>query len=229
MDFAFSTRCEELREQLLAFMDRHVYEQSYWAVFLDTQARTRVAEGNEKRAIAVLEKLVASGVERLGQPITWLLAMHRLGNLLLDAGREAEGRAMLELYHDQMARALAHLINILDPHAIVLGGGMSNIGSIYEEVPKLLPDYVFSEFVATPILPAERGAPLALGNARFVDTDFVGECGLERPLPVVLEFLQAVLETTACIAHPAKRFAEESTHVVYVMIIQTVDHGVDRR
>jgi len=64
---------------------------------------------------------------------------------------------MLGLYHDQMARALAHLINIIDPHAIVLGGGMSNIDSIYTEVPKLLPDYVFSDFVATPILAAEHG------------------------------------------------------------------------
>ena len=66
-------------------------------------------------------------------------------------------RQMLELYHDQTARALAHVINIVDPHAIVLGGGMSNIASIYAQVPKLLHDYVFSDFVATPILPAERG------------------------------------------------------------------------
>ena len=65
--------------------------------------------------------------------------------------------AMMTLYHEQMARALAHLINILDPHAIVLGGGMSNIDSIYDKVPRLLADYVFSDFVATPILRAERG------------------------------------------------------------------------
>ena len=65
--------------------------------------------------------------------------------------------AMMSLYHDQMARALAHLINILDPHAIVLGGGMSNIDSIYDHVPGLLASYVFSDFVATPILKAERG------------------------------------------------------------------------
>ena len=64
---------------------------------------------------------------------------------------------MLDLYHDQMARALAHVINILDPHAIVLGGGMSKIDSIYREVPKLLHNYVFSDFVETPILQAERG------------------------------------------------------------------------
>ena len=64
---------------------------------------------------------------------------------------------MLDLYHDQMARALAHVINIFDPHAIVLGGGMSNIDSIYREVPRLIGNYVFSDFVKTPILRAERG------------------------------------------------------------------------
>jgi fructokinase len=56
-----------------------------------------------------------------------------------------------------MARALAHVINIIDPHAIVLGGGMSNIDSIYAEVPALLPAYVFSDFVETLIVKAERG------------------------------------------------------------------------
>jgi len=65
--------------------------------------------------------------------------------------------AMLDSYYGQMARALAHLINIIDPDAIVLGGGMSNIESIYQAVPQLLGDYVFSDFVATPILKASRG------------------------------------------------------------------------
>ncbi len=64
---------------------------------------------------------------------------------------------MIDSYHDQMARALAHVINIIDPHAIVLGGGMSNIDSIYAGVPARLPAYVFSDFVETLILKAERG------------------------------------------------------------------------
>lgn len=70
---------------------------------------------------------------------------------------DANCRAMLESYHEQMARALAHLINIIDPDAIVLGGGMSNIDSIYQAVPQRLGDYVFSDFIETPILKAERG------------------------------------------------------------------------
>jgi fructokinase len=66
-------------------------------------------------------------------------------------------RQLLECYYDQMARALAHLINILDPDAIVLGGGMSNIDAIYPAVAARLGDYVFSDFVATPLLKAARG------------------------------------------------------------------------
>ena len=63
----------------------------------------------------------------------------------------------LERYYDQMARALAHLINVIDPDAIVLGGGMSNIEDLYRQVPKRLPEYVFSDYVETPLLRAERG------------------------------------------------------------------------
>ena len=70
---------------------------------------------------------------------------------------DADCASMLALYHDQMARALSHLINIIDPDAIVLGGGMSNIDSLYRALPELLPAYVFSDFVATPILPAAHG------------------------------------------------------------------------
>lgn len=65
--------------------------------------------------------------------------------------------AMMECYYDQMARALAHVINIIDPHVIVLGGGMSNIDAIYQKLPQGLAPYVFSDYVATPIVKAERG------------------------------------------------------------------------
>jgi len=64
---------------------------------------------------------------------------------------------MMEGYYDQLARSLAHVINIIDPGIIVLGGGMSNIAEIYTEVPKRLPDYVFSDRFATPIVAALHG------------------------------------------------------------------------
>ncbi len=70
---------------------------------------------------------------------------------------DTEALAMMDVYCDQLARSLAHLINILDPDAIVLGGGMSNIEAIYSQVPNRLSAYVFSDYVRTPVLRACHG------------------------------------------------------------------------
>lgn len=67
------------------------------------------------------------------------------------ATHPACGQTLRE-YEDRLARALAHVINILDPDAIVLGGGMSNIASLYDNVPNLWGRYVFSDRVDTPLL-----------------------------------------------------------------------------
>ncbi len=63
----------------------------------------------------------------------------------------------MDLYYDQLARALAHVVNMIDPDVIVLGGGMSNIDEIYRQLPSRLLSYVFSDILATPILPAQHG------------------------------------------------------------------------
>jgi fructokinase len=47
---------------------------------------------------------------------------------------------------------LAVVVDILDPDAIVLGGGLSNLENLYTELPRLLPLYAFSDVIATPIL-----------------------------------------------------------------------------
>jgi len=57
---------------------------------------------------------------------------------------EALGR-----YEERLARALASVINVLDPDVIVLGGGMSNVERLYTEVPRLWSKHVFSDQVAT--------------------------------------------------------------------------------
>jgi fructokinase len=67
------------------------------------------------------------------------------------AVRAAEGdlpcRATLTRYSDRLARSLAHVINILDPDVIVLGGGMSNMEELYRSVPLRWGKYVFSDRV----------------------------------------------------------------------------------
>jgi predicted NBD/HSP70 family sugar kinase len=63
----------------------------------------------------------------------------------------------LTRYENRLARSLASVINILDPHVIVLGGGLSNIAQLYTDVPKLLSEWVFSDIVRTRLVPNTYG------------------------------------------------------------------------
>jgi len=70
---------------------------------------------------------------------------------------EPAALAALARYEDRLARALALVINVLDPDAVVLGGGLSNVDRLYETVAALLPRYVFSDHVATRLVKARHG------------------------------------------------------------------------
>ena len=63
----------------------------------------------------------------------------------------------LAIYESRLARALASIINVLDPDVIVLGGGVSNIARLYTGVPPLLKPFVFSDSADTPIVAARHG------------------------------------------------------------------------
>ena len=73
-----------------------------------------------------------------------------------DAG-DAAALATLDRYEDRLARALAAVINVIDPDAIVLGGGMSNVARLYAGVPRRWTRYVFSDRVDTRLLPPAHG------------------------------------------------------------------------
>ena len=72
-------------------------------------------------------------------------------------GGDPEAERSLKAYEDRLARGLASVINLLDPQLIVLGGGMSNITSLYRNVPARLPRYVFSDVVRTRLVPPAHG------------------------------------------------------------------------
>lgn len=72
------------------------------------------------------------------------------------AGDEA-ARAALDAWFERLARGLAMVINILDPDAIVLGGGLSAIPASYVEIPRRWRAYVFSDRVDTELLPPAHG------------------------------------------------------------------------
>ncbi len=80
--------------------------------------------------------------------------------------REAE--QTLVRYEHRMARALAGVINILDPEVIVLGGGLSNIARLYQNVPRLWGQYVFSDRVDTRLLAARHGDSSGVRGAAWL-------------------------------------------------------------
>ncbi len=73
-----------------------------------------------------------------------------------DAG-EAAAAAALERYIARLGRALAGVVNILDPAVIVLGGGLSNIARLYRDLPEAMAPHVFSDHVRTRIRPPQHG------------------------------------------------------------------------
>lgn len=79
----------------------------------------------------------------------------------LIASRAARGdgtaEAALARYEDRMARALASVLNVLDPEVVVLGGGMSKLDRLYARVPALWGRYAFSDRVDTRLVPPVHG------------------------------------------------------------------------
>jgi fructokinase len=83
---------------------------------------------------------------------------------------EGDGNAAqaLELYEGRLARALASIINVLDPDAIVLGGGLSNIGRLYTRVPAIWKRFVFSDSSDTPLVAARHGDSSGVRGAAWL-------------------------------------------------------------
>jgi fructokinase len=84
-----------------------------------------------------------------------------------DAG-DAECRATLDRYADRLARALAAVINIIDPQAIVLGGGLSALSCLYDEVPRRWGRHIFSDTVVTRLLPPRHGDASGVRGAAWL-------------------------------------------------------------
>ena len=81
---------------------------------------------------------------------------------------ERSAKAALWRYSDRLARALATVINIVDPHVIVLGGGMSNTDELYTEVPSRWGAYVFSDRVDTKLVRNMHGDSSGVRGAAWL-------------------------------------------------------------
>jgi fructokinase len=86
---------------------------------------------------------------------------------------DSQAAAHMEVYCDRLARALAGVVNILDPHAIVLGGGLSRMTQLYSRVPELWQRGVFSEphHIATRLLPPRYGDSSGVRGAAWLWPD----------------------------------------------------------
>jgi len=73
------------------------------------------------------------------------------------AAGEARAQAALELHLDRLARALAHVANLLDPEVIVLGGGLSNMAHLPARLPAAMRPWVFADHVVTRVVAARHG------------------------------------------------------------------------
>ncbi|HYM25920.1 MAG TPA: ROK family protein, partial [Vicinamibacterales bacterium] len=100
----------------------------------------------------------------------------RSGGGLLDAGDiaarasagEPRAAACLDRYVDRMARALAGVINVVDPDVIVLGGGLSNIDRLYESVPACWSRHILSDRVVTRLVRAKHGDSSGVRGAAWL-------------------------------------------------------------
>jgi fructokinase len=86
------------------------------------------------------------------------------------AGEEA-AQASLARYVDRLARGLASVINIVDPEFVVLGGGLSRIAALYDAVPAIWGRYVFSDVVATRLVPPRHGDSSGVRGAAWLWSD----------------------------------------------------------
>ncbi|HWA37080.1 MAG TPA: ROK family protein [Burkholderiales bacterium] len=92
------------------------------------------------------------------------------------SAEEAVGNeAAMARYEERLARALSHVINIVDPDVIVLGGGMSNVARLYDRVPRLWGAYVFSDRVDTKLVPPVHGDSSGVRGAAWLWGEGEGE------------------------------------------------------
>ncbi|HDJ2739814.1 TPA: fructokinase [Salmonella bongori] len=82
--------------------------------------------------------------------------------------QDAVAELALSRYERRLAKALAHVVNILDPDVIVLGGGMSNVERLYSTVPSLMKSFVFGGECETPVRKAQHGDSSGVRGAAWL-------------------------------------------------------------
>lgn len=126
------------------------------------------ADGPSRRCYCGLDDCIETFLSGPGWAVRSALGL--TAEQLASAAQAGEPAAQQALQHycEQLARSLASVINILDPQVIVLGGGLSNIPALYQQVPPLLVRHVFSDQVNTRLLPARHGDSSGVRGAAWL-------------------------------------------------------------
>ncbi len=81
---------------------------------------------------------------------------------------DTQAEMFMQKYEHWLAKGLASVINVLDPDAIVLGGGLSNIDRLYQNVPRIWSEYIFSDQLNTRLLKAKYGDSSGVRGAAWL-------------------------------------------------------------
>lgn len=111
--------------------------------------------------------LSGPGISRAYAALTGRAISARAIAASADAG-DSQGQQFLTVYQDRLARALASVINVLDPDAIVLGGGLSNIKDLRVGLIEKIEQYVFSDSLSTRIYNAHHGDSSGVRGAAWL-------------------------------------------------------------
>ena len=95
----------------------------------------------------------------------------------LASNNEAVAGRAIDIYAERLARALASVINVLDPDVIVLGGGLSNIDKLYDQVPSLWQNWAFSDEISTKLVKNRHGDSSGVRGAAWLWPEDQAETG----------------------------------------------------
>ena len=94
------------------------------------------------------------------------LTTNEIADWALNGDPECE--ATLSRYEHRLARGLSYVINLLDPEVIVLGGGISNIARLYDNVPRIWEQWIFSDFSDTQLVKNKHGDSSGVRGAAWL-------------------------------------------------------------
>ncbi|MGL9721253.1 fructokinase [Symbiopectobacterium sp.] len=92
------------------------------------------------------------------------------GETIVSLARQGDSAAeqALQRYEQRLAKSIAHVINLLDPDVVVLGGGMSNVPRFYQTLPALITPWIFGQECTTPIRQATHGDSSGVRGAAWL-------------------------------------------------------------